>query len=71
MSTGLVRKSAAPSFMARTASSTVPKAVITITEVAGSASCAACRTSKPLPAGRRRSVSTTRKREDWIRRRAS
>ena len=71
MSTGLVRKSAAPSFMAFTASSTVPKAVMTITEVAGSASWAACRTSKPLPAGRRRSVRTTGKRKAWILRRAS
>ncbi len=60
VSTGFVRKSAAPSFIARTASSTVPKAVITTTGVSGSASRAACRTSKPLPAGSLRSVRTTR-----------
>jgi hypothetical protein len=60
VSTGLVRKSAAPSFMARTASSTVPNAVITRTGVSGSASRAALRTSNPLPAGSLRSVSTTR-----------
>ena len=60
VSTGLVRKSAAPSFIARTASSTVPKAVITRTGVSGSASRAACSTSKPLPAGSLRSVRTTR-----------
>ncbi len=60
VSTGFIRKSAAPSFIARTASSTVPKAVITTTGVSGSASRAAASTSKPLPAGNRRSVSTTR-----------
>ncbi len=60
VSTGLVRKSAAPSFMAFTASSTVPKAVITTTGVSASASRAACSTSRPLPAGSLRSVSTTR-----------
>ena len=49
----------APSFMARTASATVPKAVITTTAVSGSASRAAWRTSNPLPAGSFRSVRTT------------
>jgi len=60
VSTGLVRKSAAPCFIAWTASSIVPKAVITITGICAEASRAACSTSKPLPAGSRRSVSTTR-----------
>ena len=71
VSTGLVRKSMAPSFMARTASATVPKAVITTTAVSGSASRAACKTSNPLPAGSFKSVTTTPYRAPWTRRRAS
>ncbi len=60
MSTGFVRKSTAPSFIALTASSIVPNAVITITGVSRSRSWAAFKTSKPLPAGSFRSVSTAR-----------
>jgi hypothetical protein len=71
VSTGLVRKSAAPAFIAPTASSIVPNAVITITGTSGSASRAAANTSRPLPAGSRRSVSTTSGGGPCSRRRAS
>jgi hypothetical protein len=57
-STGFWMKSYAPSFIASTAFSIVPKAVITITGQSGSLSLACRSTAMPSAPGRRRSVST-------------
>src|SRR5919197_4214226 len=55
---GLVRKSYAPSFIAFTASSTVPKAVRRMTSTSGAIAFAARRTSMPVRPGILRSVTT-------------
>jgi len=60
-STGFCRKSCAPSFIACTASSIEPYAVIKTTGTSASAVFDARRTSSPEPLGMRRSVRTSRK----------
>src|SRR5713226_2262022 len=55
---GLVRKSVAPSFIARTASSTVPKAVSRITSTSGATALASRSSSRPVSPGILRSEST-------------
>src|SRR6266542_1427813 len=55
---GLVRKSMAPSFMARTASSTVPNAVRMITSTSGETALASFRSSRPVSPGILRSESS-------------
>ncbi len=57
-STGLVMKSSAPCFMASTAVSMEPNAVMTITGSVGSSAIAASRTAMPSAPGSRRSVRT-------------
>ena len=58
-STGLARKSSAPSFIAVTASSMLPYAVMTMTGTSASISFEARRTPNPSPSGRRRSDRTS------------
>ena len=60
-SSGLDRKSKAPSLSARTAVSTLPCAVITATGMPGRCCWIHCTMSRPLPSGRRMSVSTRSK----------
>ena len=67
-STGLARKSRAPSFIAATASWMLPNAVMTMTGSCGSKSFAARNTPKPSPSVRRRSDSTT---AGWLASRAA
>src|SRR5213076_3583523 len=57
-STGLVMKSSAPRFIASTAASIDPNAVITITGRVGSRESAASRIARPSAPGRRQSVRT-------------
>ncbi len=58
-STGLPRKSMAPSFMARTASSIWPTAVMTMTTVSSRRRRLRSKKSRPLPSGREMSSSRT------------
>src|SRR2546429_1228092 len=64
---GLVRKSYAPSFIAFTASSTVPKAVRRMTSTSGAIAFAARRTSMPVRPGILRSVTTRSIPPPWSR----